>query len=124
MFFAESPVFTHEFRQNRWHKSYPLKVKEANIVATIEIEVAHGLARDTNTIYDELQQVIHGVGPWYSKKTIKTYTALRYVHWLIVRANKEEENAEGKKRKTMTGKIKVYGLIQKRKKQSDPNFAW
>ena len=44
------------------HKSYLLKDKEAYIAETIEIEGAHALRRDTTTISDELQQVLHDVG--------------------------------------------------------------
>ena len=44
------------------HESYLLKDKEAYIVATTEIEGAHGLPRDTSTISNELQQLLHGVG--------------------------------------------------------------
>ena len=37
--------------------------------------------------------------------------------------SKKEKNAEGQKRKTMAGKIKVSGLSHKREKQSDPKLA-
>ena len=46
-------------KQELGHKSYLLKDKEAYIMETTEIEVAHGLQRDTTTIYDELQQVLY-----------------------------------------------------------------
>ena len=41
-----------------------------------------------------------------------------------MRINKEEENAEGQKRKTTIGTIKVSGLSHKRAKQSDIWLAW
>ena len=56
------------------HESYILKDKKEYIVATAEIEGAHGLPRDTNTISDELQQVLHGVDPRDAKKK---YTGFR-----------------------------------------------
>ena len=37
-------------RKKLVQKSYPIKDKEAYIVATTEIECSHGLPRDTNTI--------------------------------------------------------------------------
>ena len=43
-------------------KTYLLKGKEAYIVATSEIDGAHGLPRDMKTFTDKLQQVIHEVG--------------------------------------------------------------
>ena len=72
-----------------------------------EIEVAHLLPRDTTTISDELQQVLHDVDCRDSNKAITPDSALRYARRVIVRVNKEKENAEGKNRKTTTGKIKV-----------------
>ena len=36
-------------------KTYPLKDEEAHIVATSEIDGAHGLPRDIQTFTDELQ---------------------------------------------------------------------
>ena len=78
---------------------------------------------DTNTISNELQQVIHGVGFQDANKTIKTNSILRYAHRVISRVNKEEENSEGEKRKKITGKIKVYGLSHKRGNQSDPELS-
>ena len=72
-------------KQELGHKSYLFKDKESYIVATIEIEGAHGLPRDTNTISDELQQVLHGVGRRYAKKIITPDSALRYARRVIAR---------------------------------------
>ena len=80
-------------KQKLGHKYYLLKDKEAYIVETIEIEVAHGLTRDTITISDELQQVLHGVDFQDSNKTITLPSALRYDRRLIVHVNKKEKNA-------------------------------
>ena len=57
-------------------------------MATTEIEGAHGLPRDTNTIYDELQQVLHGVGRRDANKTITPDSELRYARRLIGRVNR------------------------------------
>ena len=42
--------------------TYHLKGKEAYIVATAEMEGAHGLLRDAISIANDIQQVIHCVG--------------------------------------------------------------
>ena len=75
------------------HKSYLLKDEEAYIVSTTEIDGANGLPRDTTTISNELQQVLHGVGCRYANKTITPPSALRYARRVIARVNKKEENA-------------------------------
>ena len=49
-------------KQELGHKYYLLRDKESYIVTTTEIEGAHGLPRDTTTISNELQQVLHGMG--------------------------------------------------------------
>ena len=103
-------------KQELGHKYYVLKDKEAYIVATTEIEGANGLPRDTSTISDELQQVIQGVGRRDANKTIAPDSALRYARRVITLVNKEEDNAEGQKRNTMTEIIKVSGLSHKRAK--------
>ena len=59
-------------------------------MATTEIEGAHGLPRDTTNISDEIQQVLHGVGPRDANKTITPSSALRYARRVIARVNKEE----------------------------------
>ena len=58
-------------------------------MAETEIEFAHGLPRDTNTISDELQQVLHGVGRLDTNKTIESCSALRYARRVIAHVNKE-----------------------------------
>ena len=93
-------------------------------MATTEIEGAHGLPRDTSTISNELQQVLPGMGRRDANKTITPDSTLRYAYRLIARLNKEEDNAEGQKRKTRTRIIKVSGLSHKREKQCYPRLTW
>ena len=52
------------------HETQLIKEEEAYIVASTEIEGAHGLPRDTSTISDELQQVLYGVGCQDANNTI------------------------------------------------------
>ena len=93
-------------------------------MATLEIEVAHGLPRDSTSVSNEIQQVLHSVGRRDANKTIKTHYTLRYARRVIARVDKGEENAEGQKRKTNIGTIEVYGLSHKRKNQSYPRLSW
>ena len=48
-------------KQKLGHKYYLLKDKEEYIVAATEIEGAHGLPRDTNTISDECWYALIGL---------------------------------------------------------------
>ena len=110
-------------KQKLGHKYYLLKDGESYIVATTEIQGSYGLPRDTNTISNELQQVIHGVGCQDVNNIIKTRSALRYVPRVIAHVNKEEKNAEGQKRNKTTLTMKVSGLSHRRAKQCDPRIA-
>ena len=56
-------------------KTELLKDKESYILETSEIEGARGLPRDTTSIYNELQQVLHGVGRRHANNSIKTNSA-------------------------------------------------
>ena len=47
-----------------------------------------------------------------------------YLCRLIKLVNIYKEGAEGQKRRTRTGMIKVLGLSHKRGKKSDPRLAW
>ena len=91
---------------------------------TTEIEGEHVIPRDNKNIYNELQQVLSGVGRQGANNSIKTHSTLRYARRVIARVNKEEENAEGHKINMATGTIKVSGSSHKRENQSDPRLAW
>ena len=54
---------------------------------------------------------------------IQVKSAQRYARRVIKCMDIEEEQAEGKKRKTRTVMIEVSGLIHKKIKQGDPNIA-
>ena len=92
-------------------------------MATTELEGAHPLPRDTTTIFNELQQVLHGVVCQDVAITITPDSKIRYDRRVIERVNKEEESAEGHNRKTRTGIIKVSGLSHKRANKCDPRLA-
>ena len=88
------------------------------------MECEHGLPRDANTISDELQQVLHGMGPQDSNNTITPPSSLRYARRVIARVNKEEENVEGQQRKRTTGIIQVSVLSHNMAKQCGLRLAW
>ena len=64
-------------------------------------------------ISDELQQVLYGEVRRDANNTITPESALRYDRRVIARVNKEEENAEGQKRKTKNRNNKGFGLNPK-----------
>ena len=73
-----------------WPKTYLLKDKEAYIVSTSEIEGANGLPRDTITLANKLQKVLHGVGKRRMGKQTKPNSAQRHAHRFIKWVNKVE----------------------------------
>ena len=68
--------------------------------------------------------MLHDVGKRSIVNIIKPQSAQRYSHRVPNSLNIEEEEAEGQKRKTGTGMIRVSGLSHNRSKQSDPRLAW
>ena len=100
-----------------------LKYKEAYIVATSEIDRSNGLPRDILTFTNELQQVIHEVCKLSIGNLFQPKSAQRYARRVIWRLNREEEEAEGQKRKTSTVMIKILFLIHKRENQSDARLV-
>ena len=103
---------------------YLLKEEESYILAASEIDGAHGLPRDIQTFTDKLQQVVHGIGGQITSNFIKPASSQIYPHKLIQCVNINKEGAEGHKRRTRTGMIKVLGLIHKKAKQRDPRLTW
>ena len=81
------------FKKKIGNKTYLLKYKEAYIVATSEIDGAHGLPRDIVTFTKELQQVLHDVGQQIIGNSIKPESAQRYSCIVIQRLNRKEEES-------------------------------
>ena len=67
--------------------------------------------------------MIHDVGKRIIGNGIQTKYANTYPHRVIQGVNREEEEAEGQKRRTRTGMMKVLGLSHKRENQSDPRLS-
>ena len=104
-------------------KTYLLRDKNAYIVATLEMDDAHGISRDSTSLATEIQHVLHGVGRHRISKAIRQSPAEGYDHRVIKRVNIEEEKLEGCK-KIRTSMIKVSCLRHKRSKQSNPRLTW
>ena len=92
--------------KKRGNKTYLLKDEEAYILATSEIDGAHGPPRDTEILTNEIQQVLHDVGKRKISNGTEAKFSQRYSCRFIQHVNREEEKAEGKKRKTRIGMIK------------------
>ena len=93
-------------------------------MTTSEIDGAHRLPIDIKTSTNDIQQVIYDLVQKIIGNAIKSEAAQRYSRRVIQIVNREEEEAEGQKRKTITGMIKVLGLNHNREKRSDPRLAW
>ena len=83
--------------QKKGQKTYPLKDEEEYIVATSEMDWAHGLPRDIYNFTSELQQVLHVIGQLIISNSIKPESAQRHARILIQRVNRNDEGAEGQK---------------------------
>ena len=90
---------------------------------TSEIEGAHGLQRDAIILSDELQQVLHGVGKRSVFRDIKSKSSYRYPRRVIERLKVKEVKAEGQKRTSRNGMIKLSSLSHKRADQGYPVLA-
>ena len=110
--------------KKRGNKIYLLNDKEAYIVATSEIDGAHGIPRGMQKFTDELQQVLHDVGGRSIGNGIKPSSAQIYSRRFVQRVNRNEEVLEGQKRRTRTGMIKLLGLSHKRAKKIYPRLNW
>ena len=75
------------------NKNNLIKEEESYIVATSEIDGAHGLPRDIVTFTKELQQVLHDVGQQIIGNSIKPESAQRYSCRVIQRLNRKEEES-------------------------------
>ena len=68
-------------------KTYLLNNKESYIMATSEIDGAHGLPRDIETFNNKIQQVPHDVGQLSVGIAIKPESEKRYARRVIQRVN-------------------------------------
>ena len=97
-------------KKKNGNKTYLLKDEEAYIVATSEINGAHGLPIYVQNFTGKLQQVLYNVGQQIIGNRIKPASEQRYYHRSFHCVNINEEGEEGKKQKTGIGMINVLGL--------------
>ena len=97
-------MITHTVVKNKTGpKTFLLKEKEAYIVATSEIDGAHKLPRDTTSLKNELQQVLHEVGKRGIGNLTKEKITQRYDRRVIKWINREE--GKGKVQKLKPGQV-------------------
>ena len=72
-------------------------------MATSEIDGAHGIPRDIQTLTDKLQKVLHDIGGRIIGNCIKIASEQMYACRLIQCVNRNEEVVEGHKQKREQG---------------------
>ena len=98
--------------------------EEALVVASKEIEGAHGLPIDVNVLGAELKLVIKSVNARQSTKDITANSSSKYNHSVIKRVNRKEDGHDMQMKKIRTGLVKVSGISNNRARQNDPRLAW
>ena len=98
--------------------------EEALVVASSEIEGAHGLPIDVNTLGGELQLVIRAMNARQSTKVITPRVSSQYTRLVIKRVNNREDGHDNQRKKSRTGLVKVSSISNNRSSQSDPRLAW
>ena len=84
--------------------------EEALVVASAEIEVAHGLPIDVNTLVNELQLVIRAVNAQQSTKVITPNASSQYTRSVIKRVNNCEDGHDNQRKKSRAGLVKVSSI--------------
>ena len=98
--------------------------EEALVVASAEIEGAHGLPIDVNTLGSELQLVIRAVNERQSTKVITPKASSQYTRSVIKPVKNREDGHDNQRKKSRTGLVKVSSISNNRSRQSDPRLAW
>ena len=98
--------------------------EEALVVASAEIEGAHGLPIDVNTLGSELQLFIRAVNARQSTKVITPKASSQYTRSVINRVNNIEDGHDNQRKKSRTVLVKVSSISNNILRQSDPRLAW
>ena len=93
------------------------------VVASAEIEGAHGLPIAVNTFGVELQLVIRSVNARQSTKYITPKASSHYTCLVIKKVNNIEECHDKQSKKSITGLVKVSSISNNRSEQSDTRLA-
>ena len=94
--------------------TYLNSYEEALVVASAEIEGAHGLPIDVNTLGVELQLVIRAVNAQQSTKVITPKASSHYNRLVIKRVNNIEDGHDNQRKKSRTGLVKVSSISKNR----------
>ena len=98
--------------------------EEALVVAAAEIEGAHGLPIDVNTLQAELQLVIRAVNARQSTKVITPKSSSQYTRSVIKRVKNCEDSHDNQRKKIRTGLVKVSNISNNISRKSDPRLVW
>ena len=104
--------------------TYLSPYEESFVVATEEIEVAHGLPIDTALMAYELKIVVESVKEKPAYKDIAPQSASNYCCIVVKQVNFCKEAYDNQRKKIRTGLIKVSSLSDKISMQSDPRIFW
>ena len=112
----------HQIKNGR--PTYLNPDEEALVVASAEMEGAHGLPIDVNTLGAELQLVIRAMNARQSTKVITPNASSQYTRSVIKRVNKREDGHDKQSKKSRTGLLKVSRISNNRSRQSDSRLSW
>ena len=101
-----------------------IQIKKHLVVASAEIEGAHGFSIDVNTLESELIFFIKAVNTRQSTKEITPKSSSKYTRSVIKRVNCKEDDDDKQRKKSGTGLVKVSSIINIRVRQSNPNLSW
>ena len=104
--------------------TYLNSYEEELVVASADIEGAHGFPIDDNTLGVELQLVINVVNARKSNKEITTKASSQYTRSVIKQVKNIEDGHDKQRKKSRTGLVKVSRIRNNRARQSDPRIEW
>ena len=104
--------------------TYLNRDEEALVVASAEIEGAHGLPFDVSTLGEDLQLVIKSVNTRQPTKQITPKASCKYTRSVIKRVNRIEDGHDNQRKKSRTGLLKVSSISNNIERQNDPRLAW
>ena len=104
--------------------TYLNSYEEALLEALAEIEGAHGLPIDVNTLGAKLPLFIKPVNARQSTKDITPKASSKYTRSVMKRVNNIEDGHDKQRKKIRTGLVKVSSISNNRARHSDPMLAW
>ena len=92
------------------------------MVESAEIEGAHGLPIDVNTLGAKLQFLVKAVNAQQSTKEITPRSSSKYTPSAINRFNSIEDGKNKQRKKSRTRLVKVSSIINNIARKSDPRL--